>query len=58
MNFYITTVYVYSFIKNLTMNLIKKIHYLFIYLSIRRKKIEKRHAQVLAEQYIYFYYKN
>jgi hypothetical protein len=40
------------------MFLIKKIHYLIIYFSIRRKKVEKRHAQVMAEQYIYFYYNN
>jgi uncharacterized membrane protein SirB2 len=40
------------------MFLIKKIHYIFIYILLRKKNIDKRHAQIMAEQYIYFYYNN
>jgi len=40
------------------MFLIKKIHYLLVYINLRLKNIEKAHAEVMAEQYIYFYYNN
>jgi len=40
------------------MILIKKIHYYIIYFSLRLKKIEPHFAKVMAEQYIYFKYKN
>ena len=40
------------------MFLVKKIHYYFIYLNLRFKKIEPAHSKVMAEQYIYFYYNN
>ena len=40
------------------MFLIKKLHYLFIYFNIRRKKVEKKYAKIMAQQLIYFYYNN
>jgi hypothetical protein len=40
------------------MFIVKKIHYYLVYLSLRFKQIEKTHAVVMAQQYIYFYYKN
>lgn len=49
-------VLVYSYIKKITMYLIKKIHYYIIFLSLRAKKIDPAHSKVMAEQYIYFYY--
>jgi hypothetical protein len=40
------------------MILIKNIHFIFVYINLRLKRIEPAHAKVMAEQYIYFYYKN
>ena len=53
-----TAQFIYLSIKKNIMSLIKKIHYMFVYFILRRRQIEKRHAQVMAEQYIYFYYNN
>lgn len=39
------------------MIIIKKIHYFIAYLILRYKKVEKKHAQIMAEQYIFFKYK-
>lgn len=39
------------------MNLIKKINYLIVFLTLRYiKKIERSHAKLMAETYIYFKY--
>lgn len=36
--------------------MIKKMHYLIVYFALLKKGIDKTHAHVMAEQYIYFYY--
>jgi hypothetical protein len=40
------------------MFLVKKLHYYFVYINLRLKRIEPLHAKVMSEQYIYFYYNN
>jgi hypothetical protein len=40
------------------MILVKKIHFYFVYVNLRLKRIEHSHAKIMSEQYIYFYYNN